>query len=237
MRWLIAVLLLAVLAVLCAVVSRSLFEPAYQGRALSQWLIEFDSTSSEKRAEANEAVRQMGKRAVPFLVERLLPGTPWWKIKLTQLLQRQSIIRFRLPPLTESAMDAARRHARVFAACDALGPAGSGALPALEEALYKFRDFDAAYAMARVGEKASPALMRASTSKDYFVRISALYFLHVLRDSPETLSVSTTNSDFFRRSSAQERMMLGTWLPKAVPYVPVAGSTGVPPTRQATTNK
>src|SRR5204863_8011932 len=120
MKWLIAVavLLLAVLAVLCAVVSRSVLEPAYKGRPLSQWLIEFDSSSSEKRAEANEAVRHMGKRAVPFLVERLLPGTPLWKIKLTQLLQRQSIIRFRLPPLTESAMDAARRHARVFAACD-----------------------------------------------------------------------------------------------------------------------
>src|SRR5438445_13281381 len=66
MRWLIAVavLLLAVLAVVCAVVSRSLFEPEYQGRALSQWLIEFDSASSEKRAAANEAVRQMGKRTV-----------------------------------------------------------------------------------------------------------------------------------------------------------------------------
>src|SRR5260221_1882829 len=105
MRWLIAVavLLLAVLAVLCAIVSRSVFEPAYQGRALSQWLIEFDSASSEKRAEANEAGRQMGKRAVPFLVERILQGTPWGEIKLTQLLPRQSIIRFRLPPLTESA--------------------------------------------------------------------------------------------------------------------------------------
>src|SRR5438094_6988889 len=116
MRWLIAmaVVLLAVLAVLCAVVSRSLFEPAYQGRALSQWLIEFDSSSSEKRAEANVAVRQMGKRAVPFLVERLLQRTPLWKVKLTQLLQRQSIIRFRLLPLTESDMDAARRHARIF---------------------------------------------------------------------------------------------------------------------------
>jgi len=90
MRWLIAmaVVVLAALAVLCAIVSRSVFEPAYKGRALSQWLIEFDSTSSEKRAEANEAVRQMGKRTVPFLVERLLRGTPLWKIKLTQLLQR-----------------------------------------------------------------------------------------------------------------------------------------------------
>src|SRR2546428_12004813 len=111
MRWLIAValLLLAVLAVVCAVVSRSLFEPEYQGRALSHWLIEFDSASSEKRAEANEAVRQMGKRAVPFLVERLLRVTPLWKVKLTQLLQKQSMIRFRLPPLTESAIDAAQR--------------------------------------------------------------------------------------------------------------------------------
>ena len=233
----VAVLVLAVLAVLYVVVSRSVFEPGYKDRALSQWLMEFDSSSSEKRAEANEAVRQMGKRAVPFLVERLLQRTPLWKIKLTQLLQKQSIIRFRLPPLTESDIDAARRHARVFAACDALGPAGSGALPALEEALYKFRDFDAAYAMARAGEKASPALMRASTSKDYFVRISALYFLHVLRDSPETLSVSATNSDFFRRSSAQEKMMLATWLPKAVPYVPGAGSIGTATANQVRTNK
>jgi hypothetical protein len=224
MKWLIggAVVLLAVLAVLCAVVSRSVFEPEYHGRVLSEWLIEFDSSSREKRTEANEAVRQMGNRAVPFLIERLLQRTPLWKVKFTQLLQRQSIIRFRLPR-PELAIDQARRHARVFAACDALGPAASGAVPALEEALYKFRDFDAAFAMARVGERASPALMRASTSKDYFVRISALYFLHVLRDGPEMLSVSGSNSDFFRRAGAQERMMLGTWLPKAVTYVPGAG--------------
>ena len=89
----------------------------------------------------------------------------------------------------------------------------------------------------RIGEQARPALMRASTSKDYFVRVSALYFLYVLRDSPETLSVRATNSDFFRRSSAQEKLMLATWLPKAVPYVPGAGSNAAPITNQVTTKK
>src|SRR5882724_176928 len=233
MRWFIgiAVLILAVIGV--AAISRSVFEPAYNGRSLSQWLIEFDSSSSEKRAEANEAVRHMGKRAVPFLAERLFHRTPSWKVKLMLWLNRRSIIRFRIPRLMHSETE----RARIFAACDALGPAADGALPALEQALYKFRDFDAAYAMARVGQKAGPVLMRASTSKDYFVRISALYFLHVMRDSPETLSVAQPNSDFARRSRLHEKTMLAIWLPKAVSHLPGVSSNAVPITNRVTTNK
>ncbi len=221
MRWLagIGVLVVVMLAIICFTASRSLFEPSYKDRSLSQWIIEFDNPRVDQRAEAAEAMRQMGTRAVPFLVERLRQQTPLWKLKLTQLLSRQSIIRFRLALPNESNIDAARRRAQVFAACDALGPAASSALPALEEALYKYRDFDAVYAMSRVGQKAAPFLMRASTSKDYFVRISSLYFLESLRDSSERLSVSPPNSDFFRRSSVQERRMLANWLPTAVPFV------------------
>lgn len=216
MRWwiLIVALLLITLTICGVAIGRLLFEPSYQGKPLSQWLTDFDSRQASQRAEAVDAVRHMGKRAVPFLSERLRQRIPAWKIKVVQLLSRQRIIRFRLGVMNESGINAARRQAQVLAACDALGPAAGGALPALEEALYSSRDFDAAYALARVGPEAVPALTRASTSNDYFVHVCARYFLELLRNDPELLA-NESQIGFFQRSNALEKRMLANWLPKA----------------------
>src|SRR5689334_9021182 len=67
----IGVLVMTALAVICFTVGRLVVEPGYQGKSLRQWVIEFDNPRIDRRAEAAEAMRQMGTRAVPFLVHRL----------------------------------------------------------------------------------------------------------------------------------------------------------------------
>ena len=88
MRWLagIGVLVVVMLAIICFTASRSLFEPSYKNRSLSQWIIDFDKPRIDQRAEAGEAMRKMGARAVPFLVDRLRQQIPLWKLNLTELL-------------------------------------------------------------------------------------------------------------------------------------------------------
>jgi hypothetical protein len=46
-------------------------EPGYQGKSLSEWLMDFDNPSPETQALAADAIRQIGSQAVPFLVNRL----------------------------------------------------------------------------------------------------------------------------------------------------------------------
>src|SRR6185437_12879639 len=54
-----------------AVVKQTYFpsEPSYQGRKLSEWLVDVDSSQpQQKRAQAGEAIRHMGKSTLPFLL-------------------------------------------------------------------------------------------------------------------------------------------------------------------------
>ena len=46
-------------------------EPTYGGRGLSAWLRDFDLEKMEKRVSAADAVKHIGPKTVPFLVERL----------------------------------------------------------------------------------------------------------------------------------------------------------------------
>ena len=52
-------------------------EPSYQGRKLSEWLVDIDyGQPQNKRAKAGEAIRQMGVKTVPFLIADLADKHP-----------------------------------------------------------------------------------------------------------------------------------------------------------------
>ena len=165
-------------SLICALLPR---EPSYAGKPLSLWLADFDRGSKETHMQAAKALREMGAGAVPFLVARLRQQDSKLKLMLIDLVHRQSLLKFQFVP-------AGSWQHRAMVACDALGLAANGALPALEELLYdKQTAPDAAYVLARIGPDAVPILTRASTNEARPIRLAAKVCLDLLQSRSEIL--------------------------------------------------
>ena len=77
-----------VLAAALAVCLRSP-EPEYRGRRLSQWVEGYNWSSDVARyttKERQEAMRQMGTNAIPYLLKWIRYETPHWKIKWYEIV-------------------------------------------------------------------------------------------------------------------------------------------------------
>lgn len=59
-------------------------EPEYQGRKLSEWMVDFDKDENQSK-QAVEALRAMGPSIIPRLVEQVTSESPGWKLKLRQI--------------------------------------------------------------------------------------------------------------------------------------------------------
>jgi hypothetical protein len=57
-------------------------QPEYQGKKLSEWLLECSAPSPSTRVEARKAVKEIGTNAVPWLLEWLRYEEPAWKGKV-----------------------------------------------------------------------------------------------------------------------------------------------------------
>jgi hypothetical protein len=118
-RSVLSILLLGAAAVaICILFPR---EPSWGGRRLSQWLADFDSKQTETRGQASEALRRIGADAVPFLTARLGQQDSPLKLKLVDLLKRQTLFDLHFLP-------AEKWQHRALVACDALGPVAKDAL-------------------------------------------------------------------------------------------------------------
>jgi RNA polymerase sigma factor (sigma-70 family) len=116
-------------------------EPSYQGRRLSEWLVDIDyGQPQEKRDKASEAVRKMGVRTLPFLLANLS---------------------------VEKPND--NRYSQATWAFDALGPIAKSAIPKLTKLLKQNPGY-APIALAGIGPDAMPQLLNALTNEDFFVR-------------------------------------------------------------------
>ena len=83
-------------------------EPVYQGKSFSVWakdlypkrpLSRADlSKFFQKRDQANNAVRQMGTKALAFLVKMLHQRDSFLKVQLMKLAAKQNVIRFYFTP-------------------------------------------------------------------------------------------------------------------------------------------
>jgi len=197
-RTVLAVLLLGAAAlVICMLFPR---EPSWEGTRLSQWLADFDGQQTETRLHASEALRRIGADAVPFIIARLRQHDSPLKLKVVGLLKRQTLVDVHFLP-------AEKWQRRALVACDALGPAAKGALPALEKLLDDKRSAPhVAYVMARIGPDAIPALTKATTNETRAIRLSARVCLDLLQTHSEVLfpapGGSPQDSDFNRRISA-----------------------------------
>ena len=103
-------------------------EPEFDGKRLSVWLESFDYESEELVNVAIPALRQMGTNAVGPLTRLLKAKDSCLKEKFVLLLQKQSLVTFHFTP-------AHVLRARAILACEKLGPAADGAVPALIDLL------------------------------------------------------------------------------------------------------
>ncbi len=86
---------LAIVVAICALWRR---EPIYQGKTLSRWLIEANSGSwpRKSRVPADEAIRQIGTNAFPFIAKQLRSHHSALKCRLLGLYYKQSLIRLNI---------------------------------------------------------------------------------------------------------------------------------------------
>jgi hypothetical protein len=158
-------------------------EPSYQGRSLSTWM---DDVAGDRAdyLRAEEAIRQIGTNAMPFLRTRLaLADDPSWKLKLAEVASRQSLIKIRFVP------NSVRRF-HALAACDALGPLAKDALPDLEKLLYSrpYSDLQVAMVIGDIGPDAIPSLTKGLTNDLVFTRSYCRTALAMARDPKSPLT-------------------------------------------------
>lgn len=143
-------------------------EPKYRGRPLSLWLVELQSTNEPRREQARIAIRKMGPKAAPALVERLRYHKPFWRRELERLSARQKF--YHLSVIDEDAYaDLAR---------DGFWAADTNAvvvLPELTRMLNDPRDCGrAGRVLPYLRDAAIPALTNAFVSPDPHIRAAAV---------------------------------------------------------------
>jgi hypothetical protein len=172
-------------------------EPRYQGKRLSVWLRSLDRSPMQFHASglvvdtnhpAAQAILHMGSEAVPFLIRELRARDSAAKIKLMELLRKQSLVPIELTP-------AFVRQRGAIEACFALGPTAKAAIPELTERLSESRisQTTRTFALAAMGPDALPFMISALTNRDPQVRICmASAFRNVPYDAEEAVPALIT---------------------------------------------
>lgn len=134
-------------------------EQAIQGKRLTQWLDDLDSTRpAEKREAAKKAIQEMGTNIVPSLLAMLRSAPSYSKRQMASSLNQ-----------TEYA------HRRAVTGFQALG---SFAVPVLEEYMLRGETADnAAHALSQIGREGFPPLLRALTNENALIRQKVEYGL------------------------------------------------------------
>jgi hypothetical protein len=100
-------------------------EPSFQGRTLSEWLSDIENARDDRAAEpANNAVRQIGTNAIPYLLGMMRAEDSKLKETFNTLVTKAHIYRLRIS-------DAGEKHLRALLGFEALGPQAGSAIPEL----------------------------------------------------------------------------------------------------------
>jgi hypothetical protein len=165
-------------------------DPIAHEKRLSEWLLVYSPTSSAglgspQRRAADQALRSLGDKAIPFLLHELQVNDSSATIWCYILLRRARL-------LAGPHVSAADRKIAVSRAFLALGPAASNAVPALVAVREQSRSLDSQcavlYALAWIGpsaEAAIPILLRDAASANVRICAGALSALGEIRAQPE----------------------------------------------------
>ncbi len=163
-------------------------EPEYQGKKLSEWLLEFRTGGEWKKA--HDAIQIIGTNAIPLLLDWIAYEPPesgdrtdgllntirvnW---RTTSLYLEEVLYTMRLHRDPPEALYARRRDA--LTAFQILGPIAEPAVPALSQLLYDVKEDDElnaqslALALARVSPTYCAPLYTALTNRNLAVRVGA----------------------------------------------------------------
>ena len=178
-------------------------EPVAQGKRLGLWLKDLPfGQPGEKRQRAQEAVQEMGTNALPALLAMLSSKDLPFKLKLIELLSKQSLFKLHF----DTAYD---RRLLAHYGLEVLGATAKPAFPALTELLnHSDMPGQTADTLARIGgADALPPLTQALTHKDKRVRYGVVLALGRLgtqadKAVPLLLSVLTDKDPGMRMSAA-----------------------------------
>lgn len=144
-------------------------EPRYQGHTLGYWveILGNEGTTNvtpAQVAQATQAVRQIGTKAIPFLLKWINYAPPPWKIRLYDMIHQMPEsfgLLARMIPYEEVDIDRAVRAIRGF---EILGKQGAPAIPELTIMLDRTNSLDslgaAIAALASFGSDGLPPLLR-----------------------------------------------------------------------------
>jgi len=137
-------------------------EPSYQGRKLSEWLVDVGNThyynAPGKAVKAAEAIRKMGAKTLPFLLADLDDA------------------RYKRYSRKQDKRTPDQRNSQATWAFDALGSVGKPAIPELTRILKQNPGYVPG-ALAGIGRDALPELLNALTNEDFFVRDNTAAYL------------------------------------------------------------
>ena len=178
-------------------------EPRARGRTLDELLEEGLAQGTighgENSAEVNIAIREIGSKAIPILLEKLRATDPVWKRELAEMLRKQSLDWFKFRWAPEAQCEALYGFA-------ALGTNARTAIPPLEKMFWDTNTtWVAGHALARIGEAALPILRAGLPNADHSIRLSAFEATEV---SP-ALRVATLADMGRMRNDPDEEMASG----------------------------
>jgi hypothetical protein len=156
-------------------------EPEYNGKNLSHWLKAYLRPGALPvliETDADDAVRQIGTNALPFLVKwiQVNPKSPAWRVNL------YNFVCYRTPnsrvkyPILEMIDAPGLRSARAMRAFEILGPQARAAVPDLVRIAKNGRadTLPALKALGYVGADALPALLAFAGDKTFKYRVAAI---------------------------------------------------------------
>jgi HEAT repeat protein len=215
----------AVILTIWAVLPRNV---AYGGKKLSQWLEDFGTGEPDAEKRAGEAVRQMGGRAVPYLVQEIQAQESALRQVYILLAERQSWVH--IPVVT-----AEMRRKRAIRAFEMLGPTAAPAIPALAALLKSdVLGHDAAHALSGIGGPAVPVLAAKLGDKNDTVRLNAVIAIGRFKEVPAAVvpgvvTASTERNLHVRCLAILALMRSGHWTASLLtPLTQCLADTNVP---------
>ncbi|HXT42482.1 MAG TPA: HEAT repeat domain-containing protein [Candidatus Angelobacter sp.] len=143
-------------------------EPAYHGRTLRSWLMEFEGGYESANTNAITAIKAIGTNGLAILLAELEYKEPAWQKSLSALADKVPIIDLRSDP-------PGKRNHRAANAFRALGADGKPAIPELANLIFQnHRADEAAIALAGIGQDALPELANALSHTNARIRMAAV---------------------------------------------------------------
>ena len=159
-------------------------EPAYQGKYLSAWLLEY-AESGEAESQAEVAIRAIGTNGIPVLVKWMGCKDSKLKAKLISMVRKQSLVKIRCYTDKEC-------HLIARVSFGVLGSNAAPAVPALINLLQNNNDVDiqgeTVMAFGRIGPAAidaMPAIIACLHGTNHFAALFAPNTLALIHQQAE----------------------------------------------------